>query len=286
MKLVFSRKGFDGGYGGVPSPILPDGSMLSLPIPHADPIRTFGNIVFNNRPVSEIVSELTRNRLQAADSCHLDPDLRRETVKRPAGWRPVFGQVGAAQGHLQNHEIGKGDLFLFFGWFRQTEYRDGRLVYRKRAPDIHLIYGWLQVAAVWRPTLALIARYPWLKNHPHCQDSGWHDNNSLYVASPSLAIGRRIYKLPGGGVFPAYNNELQLTAPDSSRSVWRLPGWMHPAGRRSTLTYHGERRIWQRHGEDIILKSRAKGQEFILDTDDYPEALDWLDTLFLRVPNN
>jgi hypothetical protein len=33
MKIVLSRKGFDGTYGGFPSPILEDGLMISLPIP-------------------------------------------------------------------------------------------------------------------------------------------------------------------------------------------------------------------------------------------------------------
>lgn len=32
-RLVLSRKGFDSGYGGMPSPILPDGRLQPLPIP-------------------------------------------------------------------------------------------------------------------------------------------------------------------------------------------------------------------------------------------------------------
>ncbi|MFC1955807.1 hypothetical protein ACFLWZ_04680 [Chloroflexota bacterium] len=33
MKVILSRKGFDSSYGGYPSPILPDGRLISLPIP-------------------------------------------------------------------------------------------------------------------------------------------------------------------------------------------------------------------------------------------------------------
>ena len=33
MKVILSRKGFDSSYGGCASPILPDGTMLSMPIP-------------------------------------------------------------------------------------------------------------------------------------------------------------------------------------------------------------------------------------------------------------
>jgi len=38
MKIILSRKGFDSEAGGYPSPILPDGTMLSLPIPSYDKI--------------------------------------------------------------------------------------------------------------------------------------------------------------------------------------------------------------------------------------------------------
>jgi hypothetical protein len=33
MKIILSRKGFDSQYGKIKSPILEDGTMLSLPIP-------------------------------------------------------------------------------------------------------------------------------------------------------------------------------------------------------------------------------------------------------------
>lgn len=33
MKVILSGKGFDSSYGGQASPILPDGTLLSLPIP-------------------------------------------------------------------------------------------------------------------------------------------------------------------------------------------------------------------------------------------------------------
>ena len=33
MKIIISRKGFDSGSGGFPSPIMPDGTLLTTPIP-------------------------------------------------------------------------------------------------------------------------------------------------------------------------------------------------------------------------------------------------------------
>ena len=38
MKIILSRKGFDAEYGGQPSPILPDGTLLSMPIPYPDEV--------------------------------------------------------------------------------------------------------------------------------------------------------------------------------------------------------------------------------------------------------
>ena len=36
MKVILSRKGFDTANGGIPSPIMPDGTLLSMPIPSND----------------------------------------------------------------------------------------------------------------------------------------------------------------------------------------------------------------------------------------------------------
>lgn len=33
MKIILSRKGFDSGNGGFPSPKMPDGTLLTMPIP-------------------------------------------------------------------------------------------------------------------------------------------------------------------------------------------------------------------------------------------------------------
>ena len=38
MKVILSRKGFDSSNGGCPSPIMPDGTLLSMPIPSNDEI--------------------------------------------------------------------------------------------------------------------------------------------------------------------------------------------------------------------------------------------------------
>ena len=197
----------------------------------------------------------------------------------------MFGQVGAAQSHLQNQGVGVGDLFLFFGWFKQTKVRDGQLAFSAAAPDLHVLYGWLQVSEIHSPTAAFWAQHPWAKAHPHCLENGWKENNTVYLATPELVLpglkGPALKgKIPGGGVFPQFNRCLQLTAPDCTRTVWHLPAWMHPQGRDSGLSYHGNPDLWQHDGDRTRLKSRSKGQEFVLNVDHYPEAIAWVAELF------
>ena len=45
MRLILSRKGSDTSFGSVPSPIFPDGRMVSLPIPDKSSSVTCGDIL-------------------------------------------------------------------------------------------------------------------------------------------------------------------------------------------------------------------------------------------------
>src|SRR5687768_10897447 len=121
MRVILSRKGFDSGYGRVPSPVLPDGRMISLPIPDKDAPVAYAAIKRDEILLSGLVDDLTKGKIPPRFLAHLDPDLDRDAVVRPSGWRPIFGQSGAALGHLRKLGVVAGDLFLFFGWFRAAE---------------------------------------------------------------------------------------------------------------------------------------------------------------------
>lgn len=89
MKIVLSRKGFDSAVGQVPSPIFPDGRMLSLPIPHASGNVTYQDITFDGRSIGGIVSDLTADRLVASSAAHLSVQgHRRSRWKLPAWFHP------------------------------------------------------------------------------------------------------------------------------------------------------------------------------------------------------
>ena len=97
MKLVLSRKGFDSAAGGIASPILPDGRMISLPIPGGNDNFTFADLNVPEISASALLSDLSSERHAITDAVHLDPDLDRSIQSRLPGWRPALGQTGAAQ---------------------------------------------------------------------------------------------------------------------------------------------------------------------------------------------
>src|ERR1051325_6588291 len=128
MRIIFSRKGVDSSAGCVPSPIL-DGSLVSLPIPGRSQI-TYGDILWKGVSIGKLVEDLSHGSLSSNKTVHFDPDLNQRSYPRKPGWRPIFGQgQSAAQSHLQTCGVTVGDLFLFFGWFREAERRNGKFRY-------------------------------------------------------------------------------------------------------------------------------------------------------------
>ncbi len=280
MKLILSRKGFDSAHGGCPSPIL-DGQLLCpLPIPDAGAPTRYEKISsFNGSAIARIVEDLTGGRVGRSDGAHLDPDLRRDAIARAAGWRPIFGQAAAAQSHLARHEIGRGDLFIFFGCFRRAERVGGALRFVRSAPKLHVIFGWLQVGKVIRATDSVAAEFPWADRHPHLAAPDRYKNNTLYFASDRLSsIG---INTSGAGTFDRLGPELILsqTDPYINCSTWRLPRWFVPCG-RAPLSYHSKPARWTDCATSVRVQSAYPGQEFVLDADQYPEAHAWLRSIF------
>ena len=159
MKIILSRKGFDSANGGVPSPILPNGKAVSFPIPASRSPHRFKNLKCKEYDLSAIITDLGIDKEQYV---HLDPDIDdRVITKRPNGWRGAFGQVGAAQSHLRRNNVGKDDLFIFFGWFKEIELNNGKWRFVPSAPDLHVIYGWLFVDMVL-PVFATASFCGWI----------------------------------------------------------------------------------------------------------------------------
>jgi len=150
---------------------------------------------------------------------------------------------------------------------------------------IHAIWGWLLVDRIDPVDSAERKRLPWAVYHPHFQ---WPPNktNTVYIGKPRLAIdGLDLPSVLGGGRFTHFNAALRLTAKGSSRrSDWALPTWFAPCSGRPALTYHADSRRWERCGDHVLLRSVGRGQEFVFDTEYYPEALAWVSEL-IRTQN-
>ena len=260
MKIILSRKGFDASAGGTPSPILPDGTMLSMPIPNdLDPI-AYADIYYDNRSYADYLSQLYPKYKWEEKHCHLDPDIRKGTLKTE-NWKPAFGQEDIAETHLRNHNIQPGDLFLFFGWFCQTMIKNGLLQYC--GPNIQAIYGYLQ----YGKKVTGDEIYKW---HPHSKKNHMevYENNALYIPSKRLLLDEEDFG-PGSGVF-TFNPILQLTKPEYSRSKWSLLPWMNE---NLAMTYHSQKSI-----KDGYFQSVFRGQEFVIDANQ--DVITWVKSLF------
>ena len=84
MKIIFSRKGFDLQFGGFPSPILPEGRLVSLPIPNKRDDISYSELLLSEREnyydlmmslKGKVKYSKTWYELKKSTKCHLDPDL-------------------------------------------------------------------------------------------------------------------------------------------------------------------------------------------------------------------
>ena len=94
-KLIISRKGFDSGSGGCLSPIFPDGTMFSLPIPSWDQ-EAFEDLQHGDIDIASVVTGVTNGRMSGQNLIHLDPDLNFEAYrhrKERANWQHWRGML-------------------------------------------------------------------------------------------------------------------------------------------------------------------------------------------------
>src|SRR2546423_11179944 len=137
MKIILSRKGFDSSLGKVPSPIFPSGELYSLPIPESNSNNStrYEEIKAGDRFLGAIVNDLTQGKIKGDARAHLDPDLNSGSIPRQVNWKPVFGQAGAAESHLQNKSGKEGDVFVFYCWVKEGEQVGGIYCHVKGGPE-------------------------------------------------------------------------------------------------------------------------------------------------------
>ena len=272
MKIIFSRKGVDSASGKCASAVV-NGGPISLPIPvtnHEAPTPTrYGDLA---DPRSALARDLSKGLLAFDKPCHLDPDIdcRALRTERPAGWRGALGQAGSALSHLLKMGVGQGDVFLFWGVFRECKRDSSGWSYF--GPRFHAIFGWLEIETVVHlgpdGTHAL-RRYPWLAQHPHVTP-GWTDKNALFIAREALSIDQGIC---GFGVF---DHPIRMTKIGAKPSTWIVPKWLDQANGGVGMTFNPADR-WQGDG---LVTVPGRGQEFVADAGHRSDARDWLLSLF------
>ena len=269
MKLVFSRKGFDSSAGGFPSPII-DGKPISLPIPYPS-----SNVSYRHLDLGKIVKDLTGRKLTDKDLCHNDPDLE----------MGAFGQVSSAQSHLHNQNIGSGDLFLFFGWFREAEIVNCNYRYKSDAKDHHRIFGWMfvdQKFSVGSETEKFRRKCTKYANHAHAIGK-WGPNNTIYVASETFSLFGE-HTIKGFGNFKVSKQTLLTSDNAPSKRFWSIPEWLNPAKGGCIPSYHDEKSYI-----DGMLKTVGRGQEFVCHPRQNRKFKEWLLALFseeINKPNH
>lgn len=251
MKVILSRKGFDSSNGGNASPIMPDGTLLSLPIKAKYETTYFSQLKYQNKSLYDIIKELNpRTKIKDYYKCHLDPDIRDFGIVK--GWEPLFGQEGTSQSHLENRDVAEGDLFLFFGWFKQSEWVNGKLHFVKKAKDKHIIWGYLQIKEIYTSfdNLPVSCHY-----HPHAFIKRFQkQKNCIYTATKRLSINK---KKTGYGTF-RYHPSLVLTKEGYSRTKWELPPFFQDV----EISYHKADSF-----NEHYFVSASRGQEFVISED-------------------
>ena len=286
-KLILSRKGFDSASGGYPSPIFPDGTMYSLPIPSLGSGITYEDLDHGDINIGKLVADLTRRRhpekrLGAGSEVHLDPDLDAGAYPRGPGWRGLLGQVDIAQRHLEKEGVTAGDLFLFFGLYQPVEASPAGWRFVRGSRRLHVLWGWLQIGEVCKvDRIKYDARFRWARYHAHFL-GGYDETNTVHVASENLDLGDSL-SAPGFGVSRRFDGRLVLTEPGKGVSEWRLPRWFYPDGNKTPLSYHGDLARWKYDRDYAYLQSVGRGQEFVLDLKQYPEAVNWVSGLVSSV---
>ena len=283
MKIIFSRKGFDGDNGGMPSAYVENGEMVSFPIPasgRADLIR-YAEIRAEGISMQERIEQLCQGegKIFSPQRCHHDPDLVGDSRIRPSseGWAGAFGQSGRPNDHLKNTDIAVGDLFLFFGWFKRAEQTDRGLHFVKKAPDQHALFGYLQIGKMWEAG-DMQGIPSCFNDHPHVlqkhlsPDAEEQEAGTLYVAQkyleiPGVAAERLMIpdrgQCPGFGVF-RYAPNLVLTAENEKRrSYWRLCDFFQGQIRKDYLTREGPNLFRARRGQEFVVNTTPQIREWV-----------------------
>ncbi len=287
MKIILSRKGFDSSVqgGGRPSFVYND-QIFSIPIPEVATDIKYDELKFNDTTLLKVMRDLNINQYT---ECHLDPLLTK--IMLPSNhfaqhWPKALGQGHIAESTLSNHNVGKGDLFVFFGWFNRIENHRGKYRYIKfndhRTTGVHLIYGYLEVGN--KINIESDELEDWVKTHPHYKHKDFYIKpNVIYTAADNFSKNTN---KPGAGIFK-FKKDLILTEIKKSRTNWELPDFFHPdfGTNIKYLPRINSRKSlnWEKlKNGNAGVKASPRGQEFVVMEDPNNKISNWAVDLINR----
>jgi len=278
VKIIFSRKGFDSSAGGCPSLIFPDGSLFSIPIPSSKDDFFYSDLEFfyEGNSIQSILNDITGEKITNGSTYQCDYSLKSQRCHYDPmpiqnGVQIVFGQAGGSESHLRKQHIEKGDIFLFYGWFKQVEKNKDSWQYKAGAKDIHLVWGWMSIGEMINlddlPQREMVHdQYPNLAGHPHL--APWRNSpNRIYLSGDSGLL--------------SYSGKACLSDCEryQGRSTWVLPiCFNHP----EAFTYL---KRFSPCGDQVTIQIPGRGQEFVLDLEKFESSsdiagvIDWVNEL-------
>jgi hypothetical protein len=262
--IIISRKGFDTSNSDWPSPIIDYKTILSFPIPNPNEFKPkipipYSELYYKDKSYATILSELTDGKFDRK-TCHLDPDINKGIYPRDPGWKAIFGPLKGAYTHLNENGVKKGDLILFFGWFKHIEEKNGKYSYIKDKnfrKGMHVIFGYMEIGEDLHVKNTISKTHPWALYHPHISEVDRQDEH-IFIAAKY-------------GVFP-FSEKLILTQSRQSLSRWNLP-FLKTID--MSWNPHKEKR-WNE--KEKYFQTVGRGQEFVLDAK--PEVIKWVHALF------
>ena len=102
-----------------------------------------------------------------------------------------------------------------------------------------------------------------------------YSNNTIYVGRKYLTIRDKKTGLKGFGLFKKSAEDLTLTSPDHTRSMWKLPKGYFKDSIDNKKRLFLNRLEWTDKEHFLVNTNKGPGQEFILDSETNPAIIDW-----------
>lgn len=269
MRIILSRKGVDSGNCKASNLVIFDcqgkSEMIMIPIPSSNDKIAYKDVTFSKDKEKDLyVKNYLKNfKIDLSSLCHMDPNLS-NYLDEP-NFLGSVGQIGSSQSHLENQEIQKDDLFIFFGKYEIQKFSQTKV--EKIAKDKHIMFGYLQIGEIICPNdpknggrASYEEKYPWIKNQPHWNFEKYKniESNRIYIAREKCSFDESI---KGFGMFN-FSEDLILTKNGRSISKWELPKPLM----NLKITYHNE----SNYKEDYF-QSASRGQEFVIEKNEKAE---------------